>query len=66
MKSYFNNRPPKGMKRKEPMGFLDFSTAHDPEEYRKQRQELDGGRLDIVYDDSKPQTVKEVGNGNKQ
>lgn len=69
MKSYFNNRPPKGYKpatSQRIVPFRDFSTAHDPEEYRKQREELDGGRLDIVYDDSKPQTVKEVGNGNKQ
>jgi len=65
MTSYFSRRPPKGMKRKEPMGFLDFSTAHDPVEYRKQRHELDGGRLDRGYDDSKPQKVKEVDNGNK-
>lgn len=66
MKSYFNNRPPKGVKRREPMGFLDFSTAHDREEYGKQREALEGGRLDIGYDGSKPEKVKEVDNGIKQ
>lgn len=65
MKSYFNNRPPKGMKRKEPMGFLDFSTAHDPAEYSKQRDELSGGKLNKSYDSSKPQIVKDTQNGNK-
>lgn len=66
MKSYFSNRPPRGMKRREPMGFLDFSTAHDPVEYRKQREALDGGQIDKAYDSTKPQTVKEVDNGNRK
>lgn len=38
MKSYFNNRPP--------MGFIDFSTAHDSKEYEKQRKELVDGKTD--------------------
>lgn len=66
MKSYFSRRPPKGYKPAEILGFRDFSTAHDPVEYRKQREELDGEKLDIAYDDSKPQTVKDGHNGNKQ
>ncbi len=65
MKSYFSRRPPKGYKPVEILGFRDFSTAHDPHEYRKQRDELDGEKLDIAYDDSEPQTVKGVRNGDK-
>ena len=74
MKSYFNNRPPKGY----PVGgykpataqrivpFRDFSTAHDPQEYARQLMELEGGRLDIGYDGSKPQTVKARHHGKQQ
>lgn len=65
MKSYFKGRPPQGYKPTVPgiRGFLDFSTAHDPEEYRRQRDDLDGGRLGVAYDESEPQTVKGVDNG---
>ena len=69
MKNYFSNRPPKGYKRaidQRIVPFRDFSTAHDPAEYRKQREALDGGQIDKAYDSTKPKTVKEVDNGNKQ
>jgi hypothetical protein len=68
MKSYFKGRPPQGHKPSVPgmRGFLDFSTSHDEEEYSRQRSELDGGRLEVSYDESKPQTVKGVENGKSE
>jgi hypothetical protein len=68
MKSYFKGRPPKGYKPSVPgmKGFLDFSTAHDKEEYRRQRGDLEGGRLEVSYDEGEPQTVKGIDDGNKQ
>jgi hypothetical protein len=74
MKSYFKGRPQKGY----PVGgyqpataqrivpFRDFSTAHDPKEYTRQRGDLEGGRLDIAYDDGKPQPVKAGQHGKQQ
>ena len=68
MKSYFKRRPPKGYKPPVPgmRGFLDFSTAHDEKEYRRQRSELQGGRLEVSYDESKPQTVKGLQDGKSE
>ena len=46
--------------------FRDFSTAHDPKEYRRQNGMLDGGKLHIAYDKGKPQTVKAEQHGKQQ
>jgi len=68
MKSYFKRRPPQGYKPTVPgmRGFLDFSTAHDEEEYRRQLEDLEGGKLERCYDESKPQTVKGIDNGKSE
>ena len=68
MKSYFKGRPPQGYKATDQrvVPFRDFSTAHDPVEYSRQRGDLEGGRLDKAYDDGKPQPVKGLKDGKSE